>query len=228
MSVRSATAAVLTILTLSSCGGGSHKTSPTPIPSHLVAVASTCGGTLRPVASTAARLLGASHVSVGPAKDQATLEQEATALAADLPNSGGATYGHPLCYIMTMATGKAIGFSISFKWNQYVDTAPLTTSTTFSSEYSGIGYGASSRDDDAYIDFSCILKSAHRGVGDGRGMFIDATALTDRLDALPRAQKREAQIRVLHAAATGVATAMGCSTNLPRTLGRLTPLPLAS
>jgi hypothetical protein len=178
------------------------------------------------VASTAAKLLGASHVSVGPAKDQATLKEEATALAGDVLNSGGATYGHPLCYIMTMATGKAIGFSISFKWNEYVDTAPLTASTPDSTEYP-FGYEASSRDDSAILEFSCILKSEHSGVGDGRGMFIDATALTDRLDALPSAQKREAQIRVLHAASIGVATAMGCSTNLPKTLGRLTPLPLA-
>jgi hypothetical protein len=227
ISVRSAAMAVLVLLTLTSCGGGSHKASPHPTaPSHLIAVASSCGGTLRTAASSAAKLLGASQVSVGPARYQATLKQEAVALVADVPGSGGATFNHPLCAIRPK--GNTIWFSISFKWDEYHAVPPLTTSTPESSEYPKVGYGASSRDGDALLDFSCVLKSAHPGVADGRGMYIEATALTDKLNALPSAQKREAQVRVLHAASVSVATAMGCSTNLPKTLGRLTPLPLAS
>lgn len=227
ISVRSAAAAVLVLLTLTSCDSGSHKASPSPTtPSHFIAVASSCGGTLSTAASSAAKLLGASQVSVGPAKYQATLKQEATALAGDLLSSGGAMFNHPLCAIRPK--GSTIWFSISFKWDEYHAVPPLTTSTPDSSEYPNIGYGASSRDGNALLDFSCVLKSKHPGVADGRGMYIEATALTDKLNALPSAQKREAQVRVLHAASLSVATAMGCSTNLPRTLGPLTPLPLAS
>jgi hypothetical protein len=225
--VRSAVAAALAVLALTSCGDDAHKAAPSPTPSHLVSVADSCGGAFRTEATTAAKLLGASQVTIGAAGFRPTLEQAAISLKAAVPGGGGgSTNPHTLCAVHPK--GSTVWFDITFTWGQNNGASPTTESTPDSSEYNGIGYQASSQDDEVLIDFSCVMRSATSGVADGRGMYIKATADTDGLNALPSAQKREAQVRVLHAASVSVATAMGCSTNLPKTLGRLTPLPLAS
>ena len=223
-SVKLVVATALAVLTLTSCGGGAKKAEPTPAPSRLVDVAATCGGAFRTEAATATKLLGASQVTPGPANYQSTVEHAATALGADVPGDGGATFSHRLCAVHPK--GSTAWLSITFMWGQYNDAPATTQSSSGSSEYNGIGYQASSRDDDALIDFSCVIRSAKRGVYDGRGYYIKATADTEGLDALGQKAKREAQLRVLHAASFSVATALHCSTNLPTTLGALKPLPL--
>jgi hypothetical protein len=185
-------------------------------------VRAACDSTLRAEAATAQKLLGAPQVAVGPASYQATIGQVIKLLAFDIPQGGGLATVRHLCAVQPKNSKGWL--SIAFRWEPFHDVPPLTSSTAASSEYKKIGYGASSRDDDALIDFSCRVPSPDKY--DGRGMYILATADTEGLDSLGQKAKREAQLRVLHAASVSVATALHCSTNLPTTLGALKPLPL--
>ena len=221
-SMRSAAAGVLAALALTSCGGSDHKAAPSPTPSHLIGVRAACDTTLRTEAATTQKLLGSPQVAIGPVGYQATVEQVAKLLTFDIPEGGGLAKARHLCAVQPKSSRGWL--SITFRWEPFHSVPPLTTSTEDSSEYKGIGYAASSRDDDALIDFSCRVPSPDKQ--DGRGMYILATADTKGLDALGQKAKREAQLRVLHAASISVATALRCSTNLPTTLGALKPLPL--
>lgn len=221
--LRSIGLSTIGLLTLASCGDDSRSTAHDSTHPSLVNVASVCGGAFRDQPDLLEELFSTSKVIVAPRNYQSAIEQAATSLQADVPGSGP-TFTHILCALRP--TQSSALFSITFAWGLYHDAPLPSTSTDESSEYSGIGYEASSRDNDVLIDFSCVMQNAPT-TADGRGMYIKATAETEGLDALPRAEKREAQLRVLHAAAVKVAAAMKCVTNLPTTLRTLTPLPPA-
>lgn len=220
---QAALSGVCGVLALTSCGGGTHKEEASPTPGPLIAVADACDSALRSEATAAQKLLGTSQVALGPAKYQASLQQMTKLLRADTPLDAAAAKTRSLCAVRPK--GSQSWLSITFQWEPFGGAPPKSGSTTYSTEYQGIGYAASSRDDDVLIDFSCRIPNA--GQNDGHNLYVRAAADTEGLNALPRPRKREAQLRVLHAAAVSVATALKCSTNLPSKLGTLKPQPLA-
>ncbi|WP_433892352.1 hypothetical protein [Streptomyces sp. CA-111067] len=88
-----------------------------------------------------------------------------------------------------------------------------------------VAWGAKSTDSEATINYSCLTRSGK--TTHGRGLYIFAKVATPGLDAAGDQVKREAQVRVVFAAARRVADRMGCETNLPRRLGELKALPMA-
>jgi hypothetical protein len=102
-------------------------------------------------------------------------------------------------------------------------TEPLLSTTQILAY--DIAYGASSTDSEATINYSCLTRSGK--TTHGRGLYIFAKVATPGLDAAGDRVKREAQVRVVFAAARRVADAMKCETNLPRQLGELKALPMA-
>lgn len=221
-SVRSATATFLGIIMLTACSSTTQKSAPAPTSSRVVDIREACNGALRAGTKAAQEVLGASRVVPGPAQYQAAITTVASRLRADIPEGGGLATVRHLCAVQP--SNSTAWLRISFRWEPYHAVPPLTTSSIYSTEYR-IGYAASSRDNDALIDFTCRVPNADRH--DGRGMYILAAADTQGLNSLAPKQKREAQLRVLHAASVSVAAALHCSTNLPTKLGALTPLPLA-
>jgi hypothetical protein len=144
-------------------------------------------------------------------------------LRADTPLNAAAAKTRSLCAVQPK-NSKA-WLSITFQWEPFGSVPADSGSTTNSTEYNDIGYAASSQDDQVLIDFSCRIPNA--GENDGHNLYIKAMAFTEGLNSLPQKQKREAQLRVLHAASVSVATALHCTTNLPSKLGSLKPQPLA-
>lgn len=221
-STRAAVVGAFGVLALTSCSGSTQKAAASPTPSPLVAIRDVCDGALRTEATTAQQLVGTSQVALGPARSQASLQQMTKLLRADTALDGAGAKTRSLCAVRP-ANSKA-WLSMTFQWEPFSGVPPESGSTTYSTEYKGIGYAASSRDDDVLIDFSCRIPNA--GENDGHNLYIKAAADTEGLNTLVSLQKREAQLRVLQAASVSVATALNCSTNLPNTLGTLQPLPL--
>jgi hypothetical protein len=215
-------AGVFGVLVLTSCSGGTHKAVTSPTPGPLIAISDACDGVLGTESTASKQLLGAPQVAAGPARYQVSLDQMAKLLKADTPLNAAAAKARSLCAVQPK-NSKA-WLSITFQWQPFGGVPPRSESTTYSTEFKGIGYAASSRDDNVLIDFSCRIPNA--GENDGHSLYINARADTGGLSALPLKQKREAQLRVLHAASVSVATALHCSTNLPTKLGALKPLPL--
>jgi hypothetical protein len=160
-------------------------------------------------------------VALGPARYQQSAAQLAKLLMTDTALDAAGAVERSLCAVQPK--NSAAWLKISFQWEPFGGVPPDYGSTPDSDEYNDIGYGASSRDDDVLIGFSCRVPNA--GEDDGHGLYIKATADTEGLNALATKQKRDAQLRVLHAASVSVATALHCSTNLPTKLGMLKPLP---
>lgn len=216
-----AAATVLGLMTLTSCRDA-QKTGHSPI-STPVTLTDVCDHSLRAETTSAQQLMGTTQLVLGPPNYQASLVQMIRWLRADTPLHAATAKSRPLCTVGPK--GSTAWLTITFEWQPFDGILPKIGSTAYSTEYQGIGYAASSRDDNALIDFSCRVPQV--GNGDGRGLYLSALAETEGLDALPRGEKREAQLRVLHAAAVKVAAAMKCVTNLPTTLRTLTPLPPA-
>ena len=116
------------------------------------------------------------------------------------------------------------GLSIMFKWYRRdpsdEDLRSADDMTAFD-----VAYGAESFDNITYLDFTCSLPGALAAAS--RTVFVDAEADTFGLDAVGSTQKREAGIRLLYSPSVKVAAALGCQgSDLPPTLGQLTPLPV--
>ncbi len=220
---RTLVAAIVAVATMTSCGSSvPHAGAPQTVMAP-ISVTDTCDGTLRKDATAAESLLGETHVNLGPSAYQVSIPRLRQWLRADTSLDAAGAKTRTLCAVQPENSHASL--SISFEWEPFSGVPRGSGSTTYSSEYADIGYAASSRDDDALIIFSCRFPNG--GENDGRNLYLRAIATTEGLNALPRAQKREAQVRVLHAAAVSVAAAMKCDTNLPEKLGMLTPLPSA-
>lgn len=193
------------------------------MPDLIVDTRDLCDGVLSGATETVQKLFGRSQTIAKSEERHTSLDQITSLLTTDTAQNAAAAEARTLCAIHPRDI--SAWFSLTFQWEPFSGVPPTRTSSDESTQFTGIGYTAYSQDEQALIDFSCQFPSV--GQNDSHGLYMKALAETEGLDALPRAEKREAQLRVLHAAAVKVAAAMKCVTNLPSKLGTLTPLPPA-
>lgn len=189
-----------------------------------ISLTAVCDGSLRGEGGAALKQIsGADAFQPGPDTNQSMTELAAS-LVTDLKKSGRKPE-RMLCSVSPQGGNpSAQALWISFQW--YKDTPPIggkRTHSTYNTTRFAIG-DAASYDDGASLFFSCPSASGQ----DSQGLGLIATAGTTGLDAEPRAQKREAQVRILHSASVALAKELGCfkQSGLPETLGELTPLPV--
>ncbi|PVE12074.1 hypothetical protein Y717_06580 [Streptomyces scopuliridis RB72] len=192
--------------------------------SPLISMDAVCDGSLREEAAAALQQIsGTDKFQPGPDTSQ-SMKQLVGVLVADLKESSRKPE-RMLCSVSPQGSDpSARALWITFQW--YKDTPPTggkRTHSTYNTTRFAIG-DAASYDDGASLFFSCPSASGQ----DSQGLGLIATAGTTGLDAEPRAQKREAQVRILHSASVALAKELGCfkQSGLPETLGELTPLPV--
>jgi hypothetical protein len=211
------------LICLSGCRSEAQRSEPSSTTDVTLADAQAiCDGVLSGQAAAALHVIsGTRRWNLGATSPQATVEGLANGLGADLwSNSSIAT--HTLCAAERL--GKPGMLQISFEVRGYHALSEPPKSWPDMTAYD-IAWGASSTDSEATIDYSCLTRSGK--TTHGRGLYIFAKVATPGLDAAGDRAKREAQVRVVFAAARRVADAMKCETNLPRQLGELKALPMA-
>jgi hypothetical protein len=210
-------------LLLGCSSGSSGKPEPMASDDSKVTVNDACDHSFDAEGATALRkIAGTSQFQIVLPAEQSTVKQVANALQSDL--NGTNTQGeHTLCGLDLVGRVN-FGLQITYQWFHRSPGDRETASTEESTNFD-IAYGASSHDNGAYLNFSCPLSGP--AAAKSRSVEVTASASTFGLDAVSHAQKREAEARILYSASVKLADGLGCEgSNLPSTLGMLTPLPL--